>query len=508
MTDEEKAKLLADTLEAWGECDLVTRYSHADVWERISDMFDAPMRAQRGTDCATRPLRRISFYQVLDRFNPAPAEKDSRLLAIFKSKEHKDADRRTIGKPHKMIKYVLPYLTDEECGAFAQWWRDKIQTQESALVVKTGDTREDFARVYKAPCISGNPTFCNGRKSLSGSCMRYGFDTLPAHPAEAYASGDFQIAYVENPDGQIGARVIIRPSNKTHAPVYLSTTLAGEKLESWLTENGYEATERGFYGAQLLWIETRNGGIVAPYLDICSDAEIDTDGKTITLTRHGGFSFRSTAGEYMPPDNYDSLCDCCGEGMMSEDSIYVESREEDICQSCYERDYFTCAGNGNVYHENCACDVWEMRGNREVTTSQRYSDEYLSSVDSDGIVYCDTRREYWLYEDVVFSDSMSDYFPTGDIGKLIFQSDLDSEYYDISEKIDLPNGQSWTLDQVKESGHYTLTQERDGPEKTRLEDDEFVDCSKYVWIARLNDGLDYDESGDVVDNQLKLDLVA
>lgn len=495
-----RAKTLGDSLESWGACDLQTRHFHSLIWQKLESMF-IPLRQFQTTESAINDLRTIQYYRVLDRFNPAPAEKDSRLLAIYKSKEHKDSERRTIGKPHKMVKLILPYLSDSECDEFAQWYRDTVQIDSTKLTLAIGESRDDFKRVYTAEYIPGDAICRDGRKSLPSSCMRHGFDNLRAHPAEAYASGDFQIAYVHDSKNRIGARVVIRPDNKSRAPIYVSSNPAGDKLESWLHDNGYSEKAGGFYGASLLRIDNGDSSqFIAPYMDICPDAELHDD--RIELTKYGNLSLRSTNG-YYESNEYDCTCDDCGNGMREEDSYYIESNESCVCADCFNSNYFTCPGNGYHHHNDDGIEVWHLRGFREV--SETYSRQYVENND---FIYCESRDEYWQCEDTVYSESESEYFPTCDIGKAIFRSDLDDEYYGIDDRIKLSNGQYWTRQQIIESEQFDIEKVLIKEKSQILRDGTMIDCSQYEEIAILRNPYEYDESGNIICRQLDLNLAA
>ena len=498
LSTADKARMLMDSLESWGECDLITRHFHAPIWQEIEKLFN-PLKSVQHEINYWNQIRNISYYAVMDRFNPAPAESDPRLLGIYKSKEHKDSERRTIGKPHKMIKHILPYLTDAECLAFAQWYRDSVQVDSDTLTLEIGETRADFKRVYTADAMPGDALCTNGRKSLTASCMRYAFDNLPAHPCEVYASGDFQIAYVKDNRNRIGARVIVRPENKSHAPVYVSHNAAGDKLESWLRDNQYSmADNRAFNGARLLYIANGNDSVVGPYLDICRDVEIDSHNQEITISRNGSTSFSATHGSY---DINPCVCDDCGESMSEDDSIYVESCECTICESCFNQNYFRCEGNGEIYHDRESVSVYYAR-NRFNTYSQAYVDS------ASDIVYVESDSEYWDTDCVIWVESESEYYLTDDIGDKIFQSDFDSEYYLTEYRVELSNGQFWTRDQVIESGQFNIAKEIIGKVTVKESDGIRIEKDIYKEIAYLKDYLEYDANGEIINRQIELPLAA
>jgi hypothetical protein len=482
----ERMTALTTARDTWGEGVSCLNHSDSALWPKIREIA-----AQEDSSV---------IESLLCRFQPAPAEKDKSLLALYESRAKYDAERRTIGKPAKMLKRIIPDLTEAEANQFAIWWKDSYLDSGLSLVV--GESRDDFKSIYTTAHIPGDVIYTSGIKCLAVSCMRYSFDNLPAHPTEAYASGHFRIVAVKNAEGKIGARVIVRPENKTRAPIYASFNPAKDMLESWLTENKYAPTDDGFYGAELLRIE-HDDSVIVPYLDICRNADITDD--SIVLRRRGDKTLNETSG-VLSISELDSACDECGDGMNSDDSIYVESESICICESCFQNRFFICDGNGNVYRDSESCDVWEIIGGREVTTRETYSNAYVTE-DSD-FVFCEQRQEWWIPDEVVFSESESEYFPFCDIDSVIFQSDNDGAYYLIGERVELDNGQFWTVDQVTQSEFYRLERIL-VKEKTRhMNDGTCVDISEYMLRAILRDGYEYNSNGEIEKHQLELPFAA
>ena len=142
---------------------------------------------------------------------------DGKLLSVYANADDLARDRRTVGKPAKLIRKFCDNPNADDLESFAVWFNDCALANDG-LTVKTCTKPETFERIYKADIQTGTDArLGSDRKSLSSSCMRYEFNHLPHHPAWIYGSGDFTLAWVENSAGKVCARAVIctRTSTKT-----------------------------------------------------------------------------------------------------------------------------------------------------------------------------------------------------------------------------------------------------------------------------------------------------
>ena len=100
--------------------------------------------------------------------------------------------------------------------------------------------------------------------------MRYDFDNLPAHPATAYASGDFEIVYTTDQDGYIASRCVVYLNEdgdqKQAGPIYGVSEQALDIISNHLTAQNTNLD--GLWdGAKLKRIPYGSSGFIAPYLD-------------------------------------------------------------------------------------------------------------------------------------------------------------------------------------------------------------------------------------------------
>lgn len=446
------------------------------------------------------------WYRLFNCFQPAQAKDNPLNLAIYESKDKYDRDIRLSGKPGRIIKRILPFATESFCNQFAEWFKEEFA--DIAYTVKESTESDCFALAYSGtqsrttnPSLSFNNEFKLYAKSLSGSCMRHDKSEfrsgLPIHPSEVYASGDFKIVWAEDSKGYIAARCVVNIKQRDSdvyrpGPIYTATDSAFNAVAAYMVAQGYDkqgtCESTGWNGAKIKAVE-HDGGYIAPFMDLCGQGELLDSGNHFRLSRYGEYTFRETGG-VIESEQFCCSCGDCGEGIREDDSqYYIEDSGETVCQSCYDDSYFTCDGNGVVYHNDNAVEVYYRSYGR--TRSRTYSQDYVDSGRGD-CVYCDNSDEYWNDSDVVYIDCESIYVPAHCVTEDYFLSEYDSEYYPNSDKIELTAiGQFWTLQQAIDSDHYNIVMDSDGNS-----------------TATLKDYLEVNDFGNVVNNQLSLLIAA
>ena len=140
-------------------------------------------------------------------------------IALYKSHKDVDEDRETAMRPTRAIKLMFPEFDHKTLNEITDAYLQKFAPRK--LVLHTSQDPKEFTLAY-----SGEQSNCENietsykRKHMSHSCMRYPFDHLPQHPAEAYASGDFKIIYVLDQDGLVCSRCVVamNTTNSSNAP--------------------------------------------------------------------------------------------------------------------------------------------------------------------------------------------------------------------------------------------------------------------------------------------------
>ena len=502
--------LFSQHLKKWGvTCDPVNNFyglSERHESQSIQRFIRHALNDMRNNGT----LHCYDFYQYYHRlfncFQPAQAKDNPLNLAIYESKDKFDRDIRLSGKPGRIIKRILPFASESFCAAFAEWFKEEFA--DIAYTVKESTESDCFALAYSGtqskttnPGLSFNNEYKLYAKSLSGSCMRHDKSDfrrgLPIHPAEVYASGDFKIVWAEDAKGYIAARCVVNIKQRDSSvykpgPIYTATDSAFNAVASYMVAQGYDkqgtCENSGWHGARIKAVE-HDGGYIAPFMDLCGEGNLTSSGDHFRLSRNGDFTFRETGGT-IESEQFCCSCGDCGEGIREDDShYYIEDSGETVCESCYNDSYFTCNGNGNVYSNDDGVEVYYRSYGR--TRSRTYSQDYVDSGRGD-CVHCDNECEYWIGEDVTWIECDDIYVPSHIIADSYFLSEYDSEYYPLSDRIELTAiGQFWTLQQAIDSDNYDIVTSEDG-ETT----------------ATLKDHLEVNDFGNVVNNQMQRPLAA
>jgi len=417
------------------------------------------------------------YYRLFNCFQPAQAKDNPMNLAIYESKDKFDRDIRLSGKPGRIIKRILPFASESFCAAFAEWFKE--QFAEIEYTVKESTEADCFALAYSGiqskttnPNLSFNNDVKLYAKSLSGSCMRHDKSDfradLPIHPAEVYASGDFKIVYAVDSKGHIAARCVVNVKQRDSdvyrpGPIYTATDSAFNAVAAYMVAQGYDkqgtCDTSGWHGARIKAVEF-GGGYIAPFMDLCGEGNLTDSQDFFRLSRNGEYTFRETGGT-IESEQFCCSCGDCGEGIREDDSHhYIEDSGENICESCFDSSYFICNGNGQTYSNDDGVEVFYRSYGR--TRSRTYSQDYVDSGRGD-CVYCDNSDEYWNDSDVVYIECEEIYAPEYNVTEDYFISEYDSEYYPLSDRIELTAiGQYWTIQQAIDSDNYDITTDSDG----------------------------------------------
>ena len=232
----------------------------------------------------------------------SPKFKDDK-ISIYVNSDKWLREIRTLVKYGSFIKRLYPQASQKEVDVFIDSMKNFVESiKEKKCYHKYSDTAEDFRRIYSgkyAPQI--NMYTSDSLKTISNSCMRYDYQNKPGfrnqHPVEAYATGDFEIHWLEDQSGLLYARVVAfkkEPLLYKLGPIY---TVANEysnvlmdQMQEFFNENKikFELAARSSYGWQGARLRLLNHDsvdtIVAPYVD-CGPrgAVLDESGDTYTL---------------------------------------------------------------------------------------------------------------------------------------------------------------------------------------------------------------------------------
>lgn len=245
----------------------------------------------------------------------------------------------------------------------------------------------------------------------------YGWFNSPVHPAAIYASGEIEVLYIKNSDGEITARAIANASTKKVARIYGD----GVKMQKAMSANGYEQQIRALVGCRvrkILFNDDRK--IVMAYVDagigsgggsLYARDEGEAGFLRLTTDDHGDNIYNTYDGYnnrgYSPVSEYRSgyVCDCCNDEMSDDDAHTVFDRngyEVMVCEICQEEYYrFAYGRHGNK--------EWHHRDRCVLVNDNYYVRQYASDngigqatcgpsdgewFDEDNLVYVDEGRAF------------------------------------------------------------------------------------------------------------------
>lgn len=366
--------------------------------------------------------------KVLDVYWPNIDKDEPAAMFIYPDLAARDKGRsgRRGVRIGRAIRKMFPELLDHEIDQLVDTIKSKLMPRE--YTVHTGFSAKDFAKAYSHTQVAPENLDTNWHKKHSvNSCMRYKFDHMPNHPAEAYASGDFEIIWLEDFGGRIGGRVIVAKARagveiKPKAgPIYAVSEMAYKKLREFISFAEIELGDnQSWVGCQLKAIPYQNG-YIAPYLDY-EPRQLEekyAGGSKVTkleISRGGDIDASQYNGLLMTG----GCCSCleCGDSV---DEGYVYTRDGDsYCENCYYSLFFCC--------DYCEEDM-PRDEEREVYTVNRWGNNPQAWCE-----HCATHHavetesgESWD-EDHVYT--------TGD-GTVISQDEYDNDYFmcDLVEEI-------------------------------------------------------------------------
>ena len=313
----------------------------------------------------------FDFVQRLKLFNPMRSAIAFGKISVYQSRKDYDNDRQVAMKPGRAFKLMFDLLDDATVLAWVDEYLDRFAPRQYNLQVSK--KASDFTKAYVGEQVkTQNITHSYNHKSLANSCMRYTFkdgngpNNLPVHPVEAYASGDFTIAWVEDKDGLIGGRVVIYHdgSNDPQAgPIYGACDIAVRQLSDHIEAIGGEFADDGDWsGAKLVahpYPYGNSDSFIAPYLDIePRSLSVSQDRKHLIIDHDGDLDANSYQG--ILSEGGRDLCISCQDNVHEDESYHSEHTGETYCMDCYYEDHFHCDYTGEDVHMSQSIRVYAM----------------------------------------------------------------------------------------------------------------------------------------------------
>jgi len=346
----------------------------------------------------------MSVATALGFFRPFASTLTIGNISLTRTAKDKAADRQTSMKFGRALRYMFPHLSNEQTEKLVTQYR--TENSPRVFTLKVGDTREDFRKAYTHTRADYfNPyTTCN-RKSIASSCLHGTLTRGDISPAEVYASGDFSIAWLEDANGYIGGRVVIRDGDGDDrkpyaAPVYGVCETSLTQLNDYVDSLGATYDTDGWVGAKFLKLsDPHSDAIVGPYIDgdLCATHHVDDRYLELCEDGDGPIRFENTNGYVC--DEFDNYCCECDEGVDDYDVMFNENGMC-YCDDCFSTMYVQ-TDDGPVEIE----DAVEVR-------VQGCSWRTREWTHVDNTVYCECVGEYWYYLDTTVSDDGDEYVPT------------------------------------------------------------------------------------------------
>ncbi len=386
---------LEEHLDAWGEWGPQDRYYaplHPFASYLLRQFRDEYWHQE--LECEGRYY--TLFCTTVVRFDPRPSKVDPKMLSIWPNRAAYDAGdaKRLRGRVGRMIRRVCPFVTD---AILERWVNHYVKTygvSSDDYTIKTSKIGSDFAHAYShTQATMANLDTHRFRKSLATSCLRYDFSHLEMHPAAAYGSGDFTIAWAEDQDARIAGRCVVYTpedgGSSYHGPVYACNEVVCDMLQNTV-ETQLKATKADYHnwvGARLLRVE-EGGGFIGPYLDIEPQA----------LTDSGSYLVIKLGGE-IDGSQYEGVLGaepCCADCGYPCDDEYFNEDAVPICENCYSNDYVYCEyWPGTRRRSGNEAEVTLRRWGRTVT--QYWCGEAVEEY----AVHCIDVDAYWSIDDAL-----------------------------------------------------------------------------------------------------------
>lgn len=437
--EEEQVEILPEVLTKWG-----MNYHLARKTEGFGSLFSF-FYEQFPKDMNAFEFARLRFST----FVPEHSKKVPGGVSIYQNLEKKEKDLSTAyPKPGRAFRAMFPEATDAQIERWVDKFRELFPV--NSYVLKVSGEAEDFRKAYKGEQVpTQNIRHTQSRKSIANSCMRYEFDTLPIHPVEVYASGDFKIFWTEAEGGRVGSRCVVyfpEEEKPQAGPIYGVCEASLDLIEEELKKLGAALfSESNWVGAKLLAVPHKGGGYIGPYLD-GDEKHLELVGDYLVITPRGSIDGENYSGILGESESF--YCDDCGDGV-EEDEVYRSPDGECLCSTCYDANYIYCEHYEDTRpSEGC---VRAYRLNRYGSPRCLLISEEAAQND---YTYCEQIDEWWLTNSVV---ELADGTYTSEhsiIQGLFQECQLTDEIYPIAELSEFgEDGSFASTKYLKENGY-------------------------------------------------------
>ena len=424
-------------------------YAHLNMWEMADHRLHKWLEKQILNLLGSENHTTCKIRYRLTAFGPRRSEKFHPKISVWQSLENRDSDRVTAMKPARALALMFPELDHKTIIQLNDQYLQEFAPRE--FTVHVSKEADDFRRAYAGEqSPNENIDTTPFRKHLAHSCMRYDFDNLPMHPAEAYASGDFTIVYALDQNNLVAGRCVVYTQDHIipqvpHAgPVYGVSEQAIDCIEEQLAKMGARTGhDASWIGAKLRRVEY-DGGYIGPYLDLTPQSLADMC-DYLEVSRRGEIDASQYNG--VLGDHHTTCCQC-SERLSEDEYWYSEYTSEHYCESCYYDEHVYCDYWGETVHQDQTVTCWRVGYGGQHETVSVYE-----GIVNDGDVFIEcTDNEYWHVDDVVYCEYEDEFISPDNIDDY-FTSDWDSELYPNDQMCNLVNGETVSKYELDEDGN-------------------------------------------------------
>jgi len=402
----------------------------------------------------------FDFDRRLRAFAPMVSKQYPGKISIYKDLGMRIQDRHTAMKPGRAFTAMFPEVDHKQVIMFVDSFLNSFAKRD--LTLSVSKEREEFNLAYsgaQAPMENIDTTWT--RKSSASSCMRYDFEHLKCHPAEVYASGDFEIITVFDGDRRIAARCVVYVAHDSGVPqagpIYGVSEQALDMIDSHLIGRDAEIRNPDWVGARLLAVpedadEDPPTSFIGPYLDV--------EPRTLDLTSDEKYLVQDHGGE-IDASNYQGIissgglqCTCCGDRVNEDYANYSEYYEGDCCEDCYNENHFFCEYAQESFHIESSRTAYAL-DSRGRTEELKVSDWAIE--EGDMFVWC-TDHKNWHIDDVQYCE-YEDEWISPDNMKDYFRSDWDGELYNNDMLCNTVDGEEVSREELSQDNTWKMNSE-------------------------------------------------
>ena len=264
---------------------------------------------------------------------------DDKTVSFYESQIKKDKGIRSTMKIGRFLRKYCLEMSDEKLELAVNIICE--ESSEGTYEVRFARTREEFKQAYTMLPEAGG--YLSEYKCINASCMRHVWDI---HPAECYATGDFELCYLVSSKDKIASRAIVCTKTNRYLPIYASKEGSGKALKRVLeetypnikdAEDEYNNGNFPLGGAKVLAITVdiveEYSEYITPYVDV--SPYVNLEGEYFVFCEGGDYSL-DDADMVLNIRKERFCCVCSGS------SLHLDIGGNEVCEACGVWCYWSC----------------------------------------------------------------------------------------------------------------------------------------------------------------------